>query len=199
MTRMWPGGVPDRHHGSHEQHIPQIAYHPGYAGVPVDVYGPQSDGFDGWTVAQAAAQQYGMPGAQRPPHQHMMAAHPMSRHHVSHHMVPQHMPHARSNSGSSLGMMVPPWQHQHLHMPPMMHGRAAGSPPGGYMQPEGNNSRSKWPSNHKSAGYGGGGGGNHRQQSGGNRVPASGRGGRGRRQMALNSNIGEQICSRIWA
>lgn len=207
MTGMWPGGVSEQHHGSHQQHMQQVPYNSGgYPGGPLDIYGAAAGGFDGWAVAQAAAQQYGVGGAQMVGHQHgMLPAHHHMAGHMGPHMMSQmggHMPHAAANSNANRqNMMMHSWAPQHMHMPLMMHGPhgSNSSPPAGYM-PQGGSSgnRGNWQPGNQKPGYGGGNFSNGRQPGGGGggggRGPMQGGGGRNgrpRRHIVLNTNPGE--------
>jgi len=195
MTGMWPTGVSEQHHGSHQQHMQQVAYNSGYPVSSLDIYG-SSAGFDGWSVAQAAAQQYGVGGGPVVgAHQHML---PHMGGHMGPHMMTQmggHMPHTGSNSSTNRqnNMMMHSWAPQHMHMPLMMHphGSNSSSPPGSYAPQGTTGSRGgNWPLNPKAGGSGGGGFSNGRQPGGG-RGMAGGRGHRQRKPMVLNTNPGK--------
>lgn len=187
---MWPPGVTDQHHGSHQQQMQQMYPNSGgYPGAPLDVYAAGAASFDGWAVAAqqaAAAQQYGVSAGPLVGHQHMLPAHHMAGH-VNHHMMGGHS----TSSVNRNNMMMHSWGHQHMHMPLMMHphGSSSGSPPGGYMGGS-SSGRGNWPLNNKAGGYGGS--YSNGRQGGGRGGAQGGRGGRARRHIVLNTNPGER-------
>lgn len=192
MTGMWPPGVSDQHHGSHQQHMQQVGYNSSYPGAPLDIYSAGTGGsFEGWTVAQAAAaQQYGVNGGPLLGHQHMVQAHHMGGH-MSHHMMGQMAAHNNSSANRNT-MAMHSWGHQHMHMPMMTHPYGSGgSPPGGYMA-QGSSGRGSWPLNQQQKAGGYGGSYSNGRQPGGRGGMQGGRGGRPRRHIVLNTNPGER-------
>lgn len=126
---MWPSpGMEQGQVGLQPMSVPMYTAQP-YGTSPQGMYTPAAAaataaGFDGWALAQAAAQGYGTVNRYQSPHAHMAQPHLASPHAMAHPMLasPQHhvvQGHAMQAPGSPAVLMA--WPSPHPVMATMQH------------------------------------------------------------------------------